>query len=442
MPPKGKAPSKPLINTEGYKPKLIISIHGMRTRGEWQKVLASVLSGSTTRVESFDYGTYSLWRFLTPGCNERLVDRFYDWYSTTLRAHSSIDLKQFDQRPCAVAHSLGSWILGNAMQKFEDVQFDKIILAGSILPSDFDWSSLLAKDQVATVRNECGQDDPWPWWAGRLIARAGTGGRDGFDWLGFVVENIKCEWFGHSDALMRAHMERFWVPFLERQPSPLTLLHGRDIQDKQEFSSTLDHTGTVVDPQAYGAIPHYSEVEIPRGLSMEWIRINPDIYTFLMDRSTRRPAGYINAMPVNTELYEEIKRGAVNDNEIKSQSLLPYSSNSNLQVYLMSIAIDEKYRRWGEGIFQQSYIQLLNGFLDKLTYYVRNRNIRITHLLATAWTPEGRRMCSLFGMKQIGKDQFSDPIFELDLRSADLNPSCQVLPGVKRLLSAMKNLCR
>lgn len=439
MSPRRKTPSKPLSSGKPYRPRLIISLHGIRTRGEWQKVLASVVCGRTTRIESFDYGTYSLWRFLTPGCNDRLVDRFYDWYSTTLKTHPDVDLKRFDQRPCAIAHSLGSWILGSALQKFEEIQFDKIILAGSILPSDFDWSSLLAKDQVAKVRNECGQEDPWPSWAGRLVARAGTGGKDGFDWLGSAVENIRCEWFGHSDALMRAHMERCWLPFLEREPSPLTLLHGRDIQDRQEFSATLDHTGTVIDPQAYGAIPHYSEVEIPRGLSMEWIRINPDIYTFLIDRSTRKPAGYINAMPVNAQLYEEIRRGVVKDNEIQAQSLLPFSSGSALQIYLMSIAIDEKYRRWGEGIFQQSYIQLLNGFMDKLTYYVKNHRIRITHLLATAWTPEGRKMCSLFGMKEIGEDDFSDPIFELDLRSADLNTKCQVLPGVKKLLSAMKD---
>jgi hypothetical protein len=106
----------------------------------------------------------------------------------------------------------------------------------------------------------------------------------------------------------------------------------------------------------------------------------------------------------------------------------------NLQVIVLSVT---SFR--GEGIFQQSYLQLLNGFLDKLTYYVKNQEIRITHLLATAWTPEGRKMCGLFGMTEVGKDGFSDPIFELDLRFADLN-SKSGLPGVKRLIGAMEKL--
>jgi hypothetical protein len=423
-----------------YNPPLVISIHGIRTRGEWQKLFASAMSGSRTEVESFDYDYYGLPRFLIPGFNSRLVDRFYNEYWAMVKSHPSVSLDHFDRRPSAVAHSLGSWILGNAMLKFEDIKFDKLILAGSILPRDFDWSILLARDQVAMVRNECGQRDPWPGWAGRLVARSGTGGRDGFDWLGSVVDNARCEWFGHSDALMRPHIERIWLPFLRRTPSPLGLLHGCDIQDGQEFSRLLDHTGTVIDPQAYGNIPHYPNVEIPRGLSLSWIKVNPDIYTFLIDRQTRQPAGYMNAMPVTPELYDQLRRGEKNDKEVEARSVLPYASGSTLRVYVMSIAIDVKYRRWGEGIFQQSYIQLLNGLLDRLSYYAKNHSVRVSHLLATAWTDEGLRMCGSFGMKEIGKDKFGDPIFELDLESARLKSKRSLLPGLKRLLRIYKDL--
>ncbi|SRR6266404_2213731 len=430
-----KSPKSP-----AYNPPLVISIHGILTHGEWQKVFASVVSGSPTKTESFDYGHYGLLRFLTPSCNRRVVDRFYNWYAGVVKSCSAIDLDCYDKRPSVVAHSLGSWIVGYAMLKFADVRFDKLILAGSILPRDFDWGTLFARDQVALVRNEFGQKDPWPTWAGRFIARSGTGGSEGFEWFGTAVENIRCEWFGHSDSLMRPHIEQSWMPFLLRPPSPLTLLHGREIQDGEQFSKTLDHTGTVIDTEAYGTLPHYADVEIPRGLSLTWIKVNPDIYTFLIDRETQKAAGYINAMPVEDALYDLIRSGKVADNAIPGDGIVPYGGTGTVKVYLMSIAIAEKYRRWGEGIFQQAYVQLLNGFFDKLTYYATNHGVRATHFLATAWTTEGRRMCRSFGMTEIGKDAFGDSILELDLQALQPSNTAKIMPALKRLLRVYNGL--
>jgi serine/threonine-protein kinase len=132
------------------------------THGEWQKVFAAAMSASPAKVESFYYGYYGLLRFLTPPFNKRMVDRFYDWYASVVNSCPEVDLEHYDKRPSVVAHSLGSWIVGNAMLKHDDVRFDKLILAGSILPRDFDWMTLFARDQVAFVRNECGQEDPGP----------------------------------------------------------------------------------------------------------------------------------------------------------------------------------------------------------------------------------------------------------------------------------------
>jgi hypothetical protein len=396
---------------------------------------------SLTKIESFDYGRYGLRRFLIPAFNRRLVDRFYDWYGNLVRSCSAVDIDQYNKRPSIVAHSLGSWVVGNAMLKFEDIRFDKIIFAGSILPRDFDWGSLFAKDQVAAVRNECGMKDPWPKWASRIVAQTGTGGSGGFEWLSSAVENVPCEWFGHSDALMRQHMEQLWIPFLLRSPSPLKLLHGRDIQDGKEFSKTLDHTGTIIDREAFGNLPHYSDVEIPRGLSLTWIKVNPDIYTFLIDREHGEPAGYINAMPVEDALYTEIRTGKVGDNEILSNQIIPYvGSRKMLKVYMMSIAIAEKFRRWGDGIFQQAYVQLQTGFLDKLAHYGKHHGVRVTHLLATAWTPEGRRICEFFGMTEVGKDKFGDSIFELDLGSLRQMPDAKLIPALRRLVKVYNQL--
>lgn len=424
-----------------YHPPLVISVHGIRTHGEWQKVFAAAMSGSSSKVEPFDYGRYGLLRFLTPPFNRLMVDKFYDWYHAIVKSCAAVNLARYDKRPSAVGHSLGSWILGNAMLKFEDVRFDKLILAGSILPRDFDWGTLFARDQVASVRNECGQKDPWPKWASRLVADTGTGGSEGFEWFSAAVENIRCEWFGHSESLMRPHVERQWMPYLLRSPSPLALRHGRDIQDGEEFSRTLDHTGDIIDAEVFGRLPHYPEVEIPDGLSLSWIKVNPDIYTFLIDRESGTPAGYINAMPVEDELYAGIRSGTVVDNAVPADAILPYiGARKRIRVYLMSIAIAGQYRRWGDGILQQAYVQLLTGFLDKLTYYAKQHGVRVTHFLATAWTPEGRRICESFGLSEIGKDKFGDSILELDLGSLQSIPTAKHMPALRQLLNVYNQI--
>jgi pimeloyl-ACP methyl ester carboxylesterase len=434
MPPRTPRP-KDLGSSEAtYWPPVAISIHGIRTHGKWQKVFASTMGGSPTKTESFEYGRYGLFRFLVPPFNRLLIDKFYNWYAQVINSCRTVDLDCYDKRPSIVAHSLGSWIVGYAMLKHEDVRFDKLILAGSILPRDFDWGTLFSRNQVAFVRNECGQQDPWPAWAGRLVAHTGTGGSEGFEWFSTAVENIPCDWSGHSDSLMRQHIEKHWIPTLRRRPSPLFLVHGRNINDRNRFSEYLGHTGAI-DTEVYGNLPHFAD--IADDLALAWARINPDIYTFLIDSVTGKPAGYINAMPVDDAGYAGIRRGALVDTAVAAENVLPYVGTGPVKVYLMSLAVAEQYRQWGEGVLQNAYVQLLTGFLSKLIWYAKVHRVRVTHFLATAWTVEGRRMCQQFAMTEIGKDQFGNAIFELDLRVAS---RIKVFPALKRLLCTYDEL--
>lgn len=218
------------------------------------------------------------------------------------------------------------------------------------------------------------------------------------------------------------------------------LVHGGTIQDGEEFRRILDHTGPVIDTEVYGSLDHYNEVEIPRGLALGWIRINPDIYTFLIDRQSRKPAGYFNAMPVEELTYSKIRNGEVFDNGISASGVVPFVGNQVIKVYLMSIAIFEEYRHWGEGLFQQAYVQLLTGLLDKLFYYAKNQSIRVSHFLATAWTPEGHKMCEHLGMTKVGCDAFGDPIYEIELASLIPEDKPKILPALRRLVAVYREM--
>jgi len=423
-----------------HHPPLAISAHGIRTYGQWQKTFASVVSGSPTKISSYDFGRYGLVRFLIPYFNNKKIDEFYEWYSISVRSCPEVDLKRHDGRPSLVAHSFGTWIAGYAMLKYEDIRFDKIILFGSILPRDFDWGTLFARDQVGRVRNECGQKDPWPRWAGRLVVRAGTGGSEGFDWYGSAVKNVRCEEFGHDEFSKEQHMRSYWLDFLRLTPSPLFVLHGHDIHEEDAFDRLLTHTRTVIDKEAYGGFSHYDEAKLPDKLSLSWISVNPDIYTFLIDRNTKRPGGYINAMPVTDKAYNAIREGKIIDREVSAADIVPYGNNQAVKMYLMSIAILKRYRQWGDGPFHQAYTKLLAAFVDKLLLYAKSNSTYVTHLLATAWTPEGRKICDSFGMQPIGNDRFGDPIYELDLRAIIRNPRAPTPPVLKRVVEAYRRL--
>lgn len=397
-----------------YFPPAVISVHGIRTHANWQKVFAKVFSGTRAKILSFDYGYYGGYKLIFRIFNYRKVDEFCQWYHENLR-EGNFDNKNYLQRPSIAAHSFGTWIVGHAMLKYEDIKFSKVIFCGSILPDDFDWSAIFARDQVDCVRNEYGGKDEWPFLARLFDKRSRAAGTYGFKWLSSTVDNVLTPYFFHSDFLTEQHMQGRWREFLSHQPSPLSIVHGRHIQDNDIFSNTLNFTGTRIDPEAYGSISHYSTTQIPRGLSKRWIRINPDIYTFLFDRSKNEPAGYINAMPIDEETYKKIRNGTILDRDILPKNIMPFSQNESIKIYIMSIAIGENYRSIGDGLFHRSFVRLVSGFIEKIYYYTRQHQVKVTHFIAVAWTDDGIKMCGQLGMEKVGEDQFGDGVYEIEI---------------------------
>jgi hypothetical protein len=392
-----------------------------------------------TKVESFDFGWYGLTKLIIPPFNMSIVDKFYDWIGNKLKDCSDVDLEQYNRRPSLVAHSFGTWVAGYALLKYDDLRFDKIILTGSILPQDFDWATIFARDQVDFVRNECGKRDPWPSTARRLVRNSGSSGSEGFHWPGSSVDDVQFDYFGHSDFLARRHIETHWLPLLLRSPSGFLLSHGRNIDAVDDFVKTLNDTN-VIDDEAYRQIEGYEKVEIPRGLSSKWIEINPDIYTFLFNRCDMKIAGYINAMPVKNDSYNNIRDGKISDNEIMASDIAPYIENDAVKIYIMSIATLREYRRCGQGLQQGAYFSLISGFMEKLVWYAKRHRVRVSHFLATAWTDPGRELCEFFGMSRVGTDKSGKPIYEIDLRNTGTTLPARTPAPLRRLMKTYADL--
>ena len=142
-------------------------------------------------------------------------------------------------QPHVVAHSLGTYLIGNALKKYPDLQFGNVLLISSVLPYTYPWAEILSSrpHAVQNVRNEYGTADFVTKLVGfiQFLARdMGASGSCGFKERDGVVHNsdtplsecpicaiqpakihnIPLRDFGHSDEFIGVgHARAMWLPF-------------------------------------------------------------------------------------------------------------------------------------------------------------------------------------------------------------------------------------
>jgi hypothetical protein len=291
-----------------------------------------------------------------------------------------------------------------------------------VLPEDFDWWRILSRDQVHLIRNEYGPKDFWANFTGHLVAGTGHSGSTGFLLDHYSIEQKEYKEHTHSDYFKRDHMKDTWLPFLRRRISRLATKHGQSLNSKtfnRYFRASMK-----IDSEYFGALEYHSVVAPSIDLAKRWIGVNPDIYTFLTDRGGDLPVGYINAIPAAPRLLDKIKRGVARDNEITEEDILPYTADSVISIYCLSIAIRKAPAGSTLGFVVEGLHKLLNAFCSKLLLLAQERRIFVSDLYADAWTAEGIQICEMLGMQSIRKDEFGHPIYHLDLKNISPRAHC------------------
>ena len=196
---------------------VVFGLHGIRTHAAWHRTLYELLGNYNwqVRTERWTFGKFSILKFLSPWARSAKVKWFRKVYHLETN-DSRVHLDGGKRRPSIVAHSFGTYILGNAMLKYEGLVFDKIVLCGSILPKDFPWDKLIERGQVNLVRNEHGVKDIWVRLVGWFIPDTGPSGFSGFDCRHDRLEQEKFQ-FEHSEYFDYGHMSGKWLPFLQKQ---------------------------------------------------------------------------------------------------------------------------------------------------------------------------------------------------------------------------------
>jgi hypothetical protein len=169
----------------------VFSLHGIRTRGKWQKEIVPLLSRANLNPVPLDYGYFMAVRLLFSSSRSRRVDWFRDEY-----------MKQCDRlrcsRPSIIAHSFGTYLLAAAMEKYPQLVFDRIVLCGSIIRRDFPWQELITRGQVRAVLNQYGGRDAWVCLVEWFVPDAGPLGGQGFDSNAVIMQQNHPK-FNHSD---------------------------------------------------------------------------------------------------------------------------------------------------------------------------------------------------------------------------------------------------
>lgn len=186
--------------------QLVILLHGIRTRAEWQRWIRSLLEeDEITVVEPCSYGFFSAVGLFLP-----FPFRQMSMSVVQSKLRDAVSRHESEQREVIViAHSFGTYIITQILRNNPDLKVDRVLFCGSIVRENYRWDQL--PNRPEQVLNEAGSRDIWP-----ILARScswGYGASGTFGFMGYGVEdrfhNLK-----HSDYFKPGFAEKYWKPWV------------------------------------------------------------------------------------------------------------------------------------------------------------------------------------------------------------------------------------
>lgn len=186
---------------------VVFLLHGMRSsRDEWVREIAPLLRQRLPDAEVVEssYGWISLASFVMPSVRRREIRWLQDQYTEYLARHPAAT---FD----VVAHSNGAYIVGQALEHVPSLRFRRVVLLGSVLPTDYSWEQRRQWRQAEVVRTDRAADDLvvavfCNALHGVGMTDIGTSGWSGFDDSAGVDQEVAWYHGGHSAALAASNL--------------------------------------------------------------------------------------------------------------------------------------------------------------------------------------------------------------------------------------------
>lgn len=211
----------------------LVTVHGMNTDGPWQQDFSWIIAKKLRYSAPILVFKYPILRAMT------LFERTQRLASTDLGERLSLAAGQASQRagelspaPDVILHSYGTLLFSRLLlnDRFSDLRFNRVILAGSIVRPDYDWSRHVKSGRIAHVVNHCGDKDIAVFVAEFMMPNSGPSGRVGFQ--DSVVSNVRAPGYDHGSFFdldhMRANLatDGAWARFLT---APAERIAGNEI---------------------------------------------------------------------------------------------------------------------------------------------------------------------------------------------------------------------
>jgi pimeloyl-ACP methyl ester carboxylesterase len=174
--------------------RVVILIHGIKSKAEGMIKIRERLFQRTdhpeTVVRIFNYR-----RFPAVIAGFPVISYFKnvrDTYRDYLAHYIGKLMCQFPNSELdVVAHSFGTFLISEALKNHPTISVDRMILLGSVVDTDFQWSSFIRAGRVDYVCNFVGESDWVQYLSGLTFVGMGTSGSYGFKTeIPGAVENV------------------------------------------------------------------------------------------------------------------------------------------------------------------------------------------------------------------------------------------------------------
>ena len=192
----------------------VISVHGIRTFGQWQARLRRLIELRTNTVSfhTYKFGYFSSFLFLLPWARNLQVEHLSKNIQPII-CDTELD------RAYIFCHSFGTYLVAHSLLQLFDAHNINakitLVLCGSVLSSNFEWRRINNGKGLRVV-NDCGSRDYVLWSSAALVLGVGMAGKVGF--YGFNNDFIMNRFFdgGHSSYFHGdGFMEKYWLPLLD-----------------------------------------------------------------------------------------------------------------------------------------------------------------------------------------------------------------------------------
>lgn len=199
-------------------PKKILTVHGIRTFGQWQIRFKEMMASQDDSIEcgNYRFGYFSSVAFMIPWVRRRQVAH--------LQSELARDFSCNEGRCYVIySHSFGTYLVAEAIRgliaESGSVPVSLLVLSGSVLPEDYSWS--FARDAGIKVVNDCADRDYVLWLSKALILGVGMAGKSGFHCIegSHVVNRFTSG--GHSVYFEGdSYMSTYWIPLVHDHNDP------------------------------------------------------------------------------------------------------------------------------------------------------------------------------------------------------------------------------